>query len=280
MINVKRLQRKFNLTIKQLDIEVFQKMRTGYCSSELITYSYGPSENDTDEIIVEEIYSTTQMINETISYNQVAKENELQTLPEKCFIIGCDMGGDPIVYNAVTGQISFFTALSWYEEVIVLDSIHTFSSLLKDVEEYVEPVFPPTTKFSIPDVQYILKSLNIVENDVLVNFLLELEVGENYSEPYQYESKEQSGVIYTGRFGMVYDVETMIEKTKKFRNNELYERHDIRTKAKYLVFGEDVGGFSDGLDLDTYSIHLITNAVYCDCLFGDIESFFKFVKNQ
>lgn len=278
MINIKRLQREFNFTVKQSDVKVLQKMRTGYCSSEPIPYSYGPNEDDTDDMVVGEIYSTTNMIKETIRYNKMAEGSDLQPIPEKCFIIGCDIGGDCIVYNPVTSQISYFTELSWYEEVIILDSIHTFSSLLKDVEEYVEPVFPPTTKFSISDVQHILTSLNIRENEILVNFLLYLDVGEKYSDPYQYQSNNSNGIPCTGRFGMVYDVETMIKKTKKFRNKQLYERYDICTKANYLVFGEDVGGFSDGLDLKTYSIHLITNEVDCECMFPDIESFFKVVK--
>lgn len=267
MINIKRLQREFNFTIKQSDLKALQHILTGYCSSHPIHYCYGPNEYDTDTIVVGEIYSTTQMIKETIRYNKMAKNDDLPKIPEKCFIIGEDIGGDPIVYNAVTSHISCFTELTWCEEAIILESIQKFVILLKAKEVYDETNFDQTIQFSINDINHILSSLNIVKNDIVVNFLSHLDIGIIISKNFNYSI---FGNSYTSFLHLIYNMDLIIKKNTSFKNNPAYDN--------FLIFADTGHGFPIALNLINYSICLIDIKNENACIFDDIDSFFKFVK--
>lgn len=265
MINIKRIEQQLKLSIKLADVDVLTNLRTGYCSSEPIPYSYGPDKGDTDEVVVCEMYSTTKILNETKRYNKISLQDNLQTIPDKCFILWSDISGASIVYNSITGQLSCFTELSSYSEVPLLNSIHTFSKMLKDEAVYIDPILDHTTKLSIVDVNKILCSLNIVKNDILVNFLLDLDIGSINSSWFKYIRCE---VHSESRIGYIYNEKIIIKYNMENKNDVMYKN--------VLLFGETVGGFFIGLNLSDYSISVFIKENIR--IFDTISSFIDFLK--
>jgi hypothetical protein len=273
MINITKVAKKLNLTIKDSDILIFKNLQAGNISSDPISYIF---DDYPDSVVFKEIYSTEKIITETFEYNEKLIDSDIPLIPTHCFILGEDIGNDPIIYNSITGQLLFACELTWYEPVEILNTIERLPELLKAVSDFdyfavINKI--ELSKFNLSDIDSLLASLNIIKTDELVHFLLSLNVGTMGER--KYFKYFQNGTELQTFISLIYSKSLIIEKTKKYRNNTLNSPFIISGTRKFLVFGEEIGGFSIGLDLKTYSIFIIE---YEPTLaFKDINSFLNFV---
>lgn len=273
MIDIKKIAKKLNLTIKDSDILIFKNLKTGYISSEPISYIF---DDYPDSVVFKEIYSTEKIITETFEYNEKSIGSDIPLIPAHCFILGEDIGDDPIIYNSITGQLLFACELTWYEPVEILNTLEKLPALLKDVSDVDD--FTTTngkielSKFDLSDIDSLLLSLNIPKTDQLVHFLLSLNVGTMECKFFDYFQK---GTKLQAAVNLIYNKSLIIEKTKQHRNNTLNAPFKTSGNYNFLVFGEEIGGFSMGLDLNTYSIFIIEYDPVV--AFKDINSFLEFV---
>ena len=272
MINIKKVAKKLNLTIKESDFLILNNLRTGYISSDPISYIF---DDYPSSVVFKEIYSSEKIIKETFEHNEKMLDTNLPPIPSDCFVLGCDIGNDPIIYNSLTGQLLFAGEPTWYELVEMLNTIERLPELLKPVSDF--DYFAVTnkielTRFNLSNVDSLLSSLNIIKTDVLVHFLLSLNLGTMERKFFKYF---QNGTELQTFISLIYSKNLIIEKTKKYRNNTLNSPFIISGSHKFLVFGEEMGGYSIGLDLKSYSIFIIEDEP--TLAFKDINSFLDFV---
>lgn len=272
MIDIKNIENKLNLKIKESDFLILDNLKAGNISSNSISYIF---DNYTDSVVFKEIYNSEKIIKETFEHNEKMLDADLSPLPAHCFVLGIDIGDDPIIYNSITGQLLFACELTWYEPVEILNTIERLPELLKavsDVDYFTVINKIALSTFNLSDIDSLLASLNIIKTDALVHFLLSLNVGTMEPKFFKYF---QNGTEVQTFISLIYSKSLIIEKTKKYRNNTLNSPFIISGTHKFLVFGEEIGGFSIGLDLKTYSIFIIEYKP--TIAFKDINSFLDFV---
>lgn len=262
MININDIEKKLKFIVNVNDSTVFKSLKTGETSSLPIFYTF---DSRTDAVVFSEIYNSKKIIEKTLSYKQKALRDDMPILPEKSFIFGSDIGGDPIIYDSVTGKVLFVCDITDFEPVVILDSIVSLPSLLQEIKEKLNEDDDPTTTLSEVDISQIIKSLNIVNNQKIRDFLLSLDIGVISSEDFKYLIHDN---CYTSFLHCTYNKDLIIKKNASLKSNPTYN--------DFLIFAESGGGFPIALNLMNYSIYLME--IEISCIFDDIPSFIRFLK--
>lgn len=238
MIDINYIEKKLLINIKKDDLEVFNKLEKGRTNSIPICYTF---ENWDDEIAVDKIYSAKKIVGETKKYNKIALRDDIPIIPAHCFIFAIDIGGDPIIYDSITGNVLYAGEVTFYEQVVILQSLIEFYTYLIEVEvvstNKEEKINISLTTSNIND---ILEFFNISKNENLIQILYSLS-NITYS-PFNYQD---NGRTYTTSIGEIYNKDLIIEKTEELNND------------KFLAIGCTTGGFIVALNLDDYKLYMI-----------------------
>ena len=239
-IDLNNIIKKLSINIKEKDIIIFKKIKTGEIDSSPINCHF---DGNDDEIVISNIYTSNQIVKKTNEYNNQAIRDEFPPIPSESFIFGSDIGDDPIIFNSINGKIYYAGEFTFYEQIEIAPNLETFFSYLKDLEiNLINNIKSKVSKLTKEDVSIIISFFEQKENQNLINFLNDLLIGEGSFKVFNYMENNKT---YTSIITKIYNKEEIINYNKDSAHKN------------FIIIGITGGGFQISLNLKDYNIYMM-----------------------
>lgn len=244
MVDINYIEKKLLLKIKKDDLEVFNKLEKGMTKSIPICYTF---ENWDDEIAVDKIYSAKNIVKETKEYNKIALRDDIPIIPAHCFIFAIDIGGDPIIYDSMTGKVLYAGEVTFYELAELCSGIESFSSFLREIKPIKEELSYDYSFFSEDDIIKIFLDLNLELSDSVFSSFKTMPYGIVNARSFEFLYNNSN---YTSIIEKILNPEEIVIVTNEHRVKSLINNHT-------MVIAIDPAGFYICLSLKSLKIFIL-----------------------